>query len=246
MLKIFIGYDHRQPISYQVLHYSILKHASVPVSITPLVLHTLPIKRAGLTPFTYSRFLVPYLCDYEGWALFLDADMIALDDIKKLFDLANPESEVCVVKNTKKFEWASLMLFNNAKCKKLTPEFIETAERLHTIEWADHIGDIPSEWNFLAGYDKPTECPKLIHYTQGVPCFPETNKVDYNEEWTKLHSEMNSARPWAELMGNSVHAVQVNGVPIPKYLVDLDANPPGPAKGLERKVEELLCQLLGK
>ena len=241
MLKVFIGYDERQPISYQVLHYSILKYASVPVSITPLVLNTLPIKRVGLTPFTYSRFLVPLLCDYQGSALFLDADMLLTDDIKKLFDHFDPECDVSVVKNTKRFEWASVMLFNNEKCKVLTPEYIENGTGLHTITWANKIGDIPAEWNFLSGYDeKPAELPKLIHYTQGLPCFPEMKKVDYNEQWLNTHSEMNSAKSWTELMGPSVHAVEVNGVRLPKYLFDFNRNPVMPFKHFDETVKELL------
>jgi len=242
MLKIFIGYDHRQAITYQVLHYSILKYASVPVSITPLVLSTLPITRVGLTPFTYSRFLVPYLCDYQGSALFLDADMLLTDDIAKLFNLIDMDCDVSVVQNVKTFEWASLMMFNNEKCREFTPEFVEKADRLHMIEWAKKLGSIPSEWNFLAGYDKPTEnTPKLIHYTQGVPCFPETDKVDYNELWLSMHREMNSARPWVELMGGSVHAVNVNGRIVPKYLIDFESVPPRPFEKFDKKMQELLC-----
>jgi len=75
VFKIFIGYDERQAVSYTTLQHSILETASGPVSVTPLILSTLPITRRGLTPFTFSRFLVPWLCNYQGHALFLDADM---------------------------------------------------------------------------------------------------------------------------------------------------------------------------
>ena len=111
-MKIFIGYDGRQPISYTVLQSSIIRRTSEPVSIAPLVLKTLPIKRQGLTPFTFSRFLVPHLCHYEGWALFLDIDILLLDDISKLFRLADDKYAIMVSKNEHKFEWASVMLFN--------------------------------------------------------------------------------------------------------------------------------------
>ena len=78
MLKIFIGHDERQPVSTSVCLNSIYRRASKPVQITPLVLSQLPIDRSGLTPFTFSRFLVPWLCDYEGWALFMDCDFLIL------------------------------------------------------------------------------------------------------------------------------------------------------------------------
>ena len=75
VFKIFIGYDERQAVSYTTLQHSILETASSPISVTPLILSTLPITRRVLTPFTFSRFLVPWLCNYQGHALFLDADM---------------------------------------------------------------------------------------------------------------------------------------------------------------------------
>ena len=124
-LRIFIGFDPRQPIAYNVLQYSIAGNTSRPVSITPLLLRTLPIKRTGLTEFTYSRYLVPWLCNYEGFALFLDADMVVDADIAELFATATFEHPVWVNKSLPPFEWASAMLFNNSLCTTLTPTFIE-------------------------------------------------------------------------------------------------------------------------
>jgi hypothetical protein len=220
MLKVFIGFDHRQPVSYNVLQQSIFTRSSKPVAITPLVITQLPLKRVGLTPFTFTRFLVPYLCDYKGWALFLDIDMLLLDDISKLFDYADDKYAVMVSKNDHRFEWASAMLFNCEKCQMLTPEYIENAEGLHQIKWAkeEEIGDFPREWNHLVGYDEPRCDAKLVHYTQGVPCFPETQTSEYKDEWFKEHQITNLARPWVELMGNSVHATDFAGKRVPKFV----------------------------
>src|SRR5689334_15144840 len=185
MNRIFIGYDHRQPISYNVLQSSIIRRASKPVSITPLVLNTLPITRQGLTPFTFSRFMVPYLCNYEGWVLFLDIDMLVLDDITKLFNMADDRYAAMVSKNDHKFEWASAILFNCEKCGILTPEYVQTAKKLHGMEFLqeESIGDFPREWNHLIGYDEPRKDAKLAHYTQGIPAFPETETSEYAQEW---------------------------------------------------------------
>lgn len=221
MLRIFIGADPRQPVSLAVLAQSVYKYSSKPVAITPLVIEQLPLKRTGLTPFTFSRFLVPYLCNYEGWALFLDADILLTDDIAKLFALADDKYTVMVSKDENhRFEWASVMLFNCAKCRILTPEYVETASGLHTISWSREaeIGDLPREWNHLVGYqDTPTVMPKLIHYTQGMPAYPLTQDSPFALEWAKEHQYMNSIRPWEELMGNSIHAMDLDGKRVPKY-----------------------------
>lgn len=229
MLRIFIGYDPRQPVSYNVLQQSLLIRSSKPVAITPLILEQLPIKRYGLTPFTFSRFIVPYLCDYKGWALFLDVDMLLLSDISKLFDLADDKYAVMVSKNKIKFEWASAMLFNCDKCRILTPEYVETAKHLHGIEWAkdEEIGDLPNEWNHLVGYDKVREgvagadTAKLVHYTQGIPFFPETENCEYAKEWMEELGIMGTSYPWIHLMGRSAHAVEdTKGNIVPRYKME--------------------------
>lgn len=203
-MRVFIGFDPRQPIAYNVLQFSILNRASEPVSIHPLVLEQLPIKRCGLTPFTFTRYLVPWLCNYEGEAIFMDSDMLCLTDITKI---PRNDSAVSVVKNQLRFEWPSLMLFNNEQCKDLTPEYIENEEP-QSLKWAPTIGELPSVWNHLVGYDKP-QAAKIIHYTQGLPCFEEVSDCEYNEEWMREAQICSSAMPWEALMGNSVHAQPV-------------------------------------
>jgi hypothetical protein len=224
MLRIFIGFDPRQAVSYNVLQFSILRRATVPVSITPLVLETLPITRQGLTPFTWSRFLVPWLCDYEGPALFLDSDMLCLGDVAEL-DRRRADHEsvpaAWVSKNEKKFEWASAILFEcgHPANRVLTPEYVQTAEALHQCQWLadDHVGDLPREWNHLVGYDAPRPDAKLVHFTQGLPIFPETDGSEYADAWLAEHAAMNHTVPWAELMGRSVHAGRTaDGTPVAK------------------------------
>ncbi len=213
MLRIFIGYDPRQAVSYNVLQFSILRRATVPVSITPLVLETLPLKRQGLTPFSWSRFLVPWLCGFEGRALFMDADMLCLHDIGQLNGWGLPSGKshpVYVRKGPKKFEWASMILFDcgHPANKVLTPEYIETADALHGMQWVgdDDIGDISIGWNYLAGYDEPMDGANLVHFTQGLPIYEETRGSPYAEEWKAEHRAMNHIESWQTLMARSVHA----------------------------------------
>lgn len=175
------------------------------MQITPLILSQLPIKRRGLTEFTYSRFLVPYLCDFKGKALFLDADMVVVGDIAELFKTEDM-SAVCVMQGQPKFEWASAMLFNCGACLKLTPEFIDDEKNaLLDLAWAPYVGNIPPEWNHCVGY-QDTKPAELHHFTMGIPCWPETKGNPEDEWWDMEFKAMVHTVSWRELMGTSVHA----------------------------------------
>ena len=213
MIRVFIGFDTVETVSYHVLSHSIQARASEPVSITPLMLTQLSgvmtRERHNLqsTEFSFSRFLVPSLCGFEGWALFMDCDMLVLDDMAELWKLRDDNFAVQVVKHdhvpkeTTKFlgqpqskyekkNWSSVMLFNNEKCKALTPDFVNTATglELHRFQWldGDHlIGDIPHRWNHLVGYDEQVPLGEVsnLHYTIGGPYFDDYKDTDYAAEW---------------------------------------------------------------
>jgi len=211
MIRCFIGFDARQPISYHVLCSSILRHSSVPVSITPLILETLPVKRKGLTDFTFTRYLVPWLCDYEGVGIFMDPDMLVTADIARL--KVNDEANVAMVAHTDhQYENTSMMVFNNKRCRALTPDYIVHDEP-QTLEWAGTPQWLHQGWNFLVGYDDElyqTEThrtiPWLIHYTQGIPEYKECRDCDYADLWFAEKEAMLHSVSWIEIMGRSVHA----------------------------------------
>ena len=211
MIKVFIGYDQREAVAFSVLSHSIHIRSSQPVSITPLMLselaRTLSRERHPLqsTEFSFSRFLTSYLSDYSGWSIFMDCDMLVLDDIVKLHDMRDERYAVMVVKhdhvpkeNSKflgepqtpyqKKNWSSMMLFNNSKCRALTPDYVNSASGLdlHQFKWLgndDLIGGIPDRWNHLVGYDPPRTDASLAHHTLGGPYFNETSDCEYAEEW---------------------------------------------------------------
>lgn len=206
-MKIYIGFDKRQPVAFHVLAHSIIKRASIPVSITALNIDALPLKRTGLTEFTYSRYLIPLLEHYgekERHSLFLDADMLCLGDIAELKRYESEHFDVMVVKNQQRFEWPSLMLFNNAKCKALTLDYI-AAGSPNKLEWAQ-AGELPPEWNHCIGYDDPRPDAKLVHFTQGIPIFQQTKNCEYADQWSAEAKECFSSCSWDEIMGSSVHA----------------------------------------
>lgn len=212
MIRVFIGYDARETVAFNVLSHSLLRNSSRPVSITGLKLSQLDMWRVRdpkqSTDFAFSRFLVPYLCGYEGRAIFMDCDMLCRGDIAELWDVRN-ENAVSVVKHDyipktgDKFlgavqtvyprkNWSSVMLFNNAECKALTPGYVNTATglELHQFHWTDDIGDLSPEWNHLVGEYEPNPGAKVVHYTLGGPYFNEYKNCEYATEWFRERDYM--------------------------------------------------------
>ena len=209
-MRVFIGIDPRQPIAYNVLRWSIERRAHKPVQVLPLILPQLPVARRGLTDFTFSRYLPPYLCGFKGISVFMDSDMLCLYDVHELRDFVTGDHPVYVVKGKERFEWPSMMVFDNAQCMQLAPEWIDDeANKPQTLEWASSIGDLPSEWNHCIGYDEPRTDAKLVHYTMGIPEFPELADCEYSDEWRKERESMLKNPPWLALHGKSVHAKKV-------------------------------------
>jgi lipopolysaccharide biosynthesis glycosyltransferase len=210
MIPIFIGYDPREAIAFHVCANSIIRHASGPVQIIPLSLNLLGDYEEkhtdGSNHFIYSRFLVPHLMDYKGWAIFMDGDMIVRDDIYKLWDLREVDKDVMVVKHDYKTKmetkylgaknenyprknWSSVILWNcqNHPNKKLTPEYVQnaTGAQLHRFQHLDdaRIGELPAEWNWLPDEYGANPDAKLLHYTLGTPSFHEFADTPQGAEW---------------------------------------------------------------
>ena len=210
MINLFIGLDSRQPLAFQVAAHSAWQYVSGPMSVTRLDLRSLPISRRGLTEFTYSRFLAPYLCDFQGVSIFLDSDVLVRGDLAELlaYPLMEPTTPVFVVQGSKKFEWASVMVFNNAYCKMLTPAFIDNPKlQPLSFEWAHTVGDLPKVWNHLVSYDAPNPDAKLVHFTQGIPVWPETKDCEFADEWHAALQASCSTCSFDALMGKSVHPI---------------------------------------
>lgn len=218
--QVFIGLDPRQAIAFTVASMSVINSTNTPVAINPLIYSSLPLTIKGLTPFTWSRFLVPWLCGFKGWAAFLDADVFARGDINELFNLADDKYAVMVSDSASgqlSFERAAVMLFNCAHPDNqiLTPELVNMQDQpdkrvgLHAVKWTQNVGTFSGTWNHLVGYMQPNPDAQLVHFTQGVPCWPETVDSEHAPEWHDMAKVAFSAQPWASLMGTSVHAKPV-------------------------------------
>lgn len=226
MLDIFMGYDSREPIAYHVAAHSFLRRSSIPLAIRPLVqsqlrhvgLYTRERKGVESTEFSMTRFLVPHLMGYKGWALFVDCDVLCLTDIAELWKEVetNPGKAVYVCqhdytpKDAVKMDgqqqtvyprknWSSVMLFDCSKCTTLTPHYVNTTSglELHRFYWVreqfEDIGALPLEWNVLVGEEnQTTRPPKLIHYTNGGPWFRDYSNCPFADEWYAEQRDMNS------------------------------------------------------
>ncbi len=213
---IYVGWDSHEDIAYQVCRHSIMAHASVPVEVIPIKqeelrdkgIYTRDRDPLASTEFTYTRFFVPHMAGYQGWALFCDCDFLWLADIKGLIDLIDDRHAVmCVHHDHRPPEswkmdhrqqtlyprknWSSLVLYNcgHPDNAALTPELInaETGSYLHRFQWLDDdaIGVVPETWNWLEGWSaRPaTGHPSVVHFTRGGPWFDNWNDVDYADLW---------------------------------------------------------------
>jgi hypothetical protein len=220
MIRVFIGFDKNEVVAYNVLQHSINARSTEPVAITPINLRHLsgvmtrernPLQS---TEFSFSRFLVPYLAGYQGWAIFMDCDMLVLDDIAKLWALRDDRYAVMCVKHDhvpptnikflaqpqtqyEKKNWSSVMLMNCGKCTALTPDYVNTASGLdlHRFRWLESeglIGELPLRWNYLVDYYKTIDASEIsnLHYTEGGPYFDAYKDCSYAKEWEQEREEM--------------------------------------------------------
>ena len=169
----FIGYDSKEDIAYRVCKLSLLSRSSIEIKVLSLKLHELIAKKyyqrnvdpLASTEFTYSRFLVPALMNFKGWAVFCDCDFIFLNDVALLFkNLSSDKAVYCVKhdytpKEKHKMDgqqqtiyprknWSSFIIFNcsHPSNKKLDIETVnsESGSYLHQFKWLkdDEIGSL--------------------------------------------------------------------------------------------------------
>ncbi len=165
-MKIYVGYDSREDIAWQVCRFSLLRHATRELEIQALRqaelrergLYTRGPDRAS-TEFSLTRFLTPHLAAHDGWTLFVDCDFLFTTDVWRVLDGADRGKAVYVVKHDytparpvkmdgraqsayARKNWSSFMLFNNAhpQVKALTPAVVngQSPSFLHRLSW---VGD---------------------------------------------------------------------------------------------------------
>lgn len=223
-MKIYIGWDSLQEDASMVCEYSIHKHAKYDIDIKHLKLEELEDQNlywretaSASTEFSYSRFLVPYLQDYNGWAIFVDSDFVFLRDIHEIYEqlkyTPNADDYSCFVvkhadyipKQEVKFygkkqealpmkNWTSFILFNceHPDVKRLNPLTINnhSPRWLHRFEWTrpERVGMLDVRWNWLVGEYGICDDPWALHYTNGGPFNNEWGQ-DYEDVWLQYFKE---------------------------------------------------------
>lgn len=224
-MKVFVGWDSREDIAYQVCKHSILSKQPnagvIPLKQNELReqgLYWRDVDKLASTEFTFTRFLIPELTEYKGWALFMDCDMILTTDIQKLFDQADDRYAVMCVQHDytpregvkmdgqqqtvyPRKNWSSVMLINcnhpsnRAVTKELVNDPEITGAYLHRFSWLkdEEIGELDHTWNYLVGVYDDIETPNLIHYTEGGPWFENYRDCEFHQLWkNELQDMMNS------------------------------------------------------
>tara|TARA_B110000116_G_scaffold258419_1_gene259543 strand:+ start:626 stop:1330 length:705 start_codon:yes stop_codon:yes gene_type:complete len=217
-LVFYIGYDAKEDIAYRVCKQSLINKSTISISVKSLKLYELISKNfytrsidpLASTEFTYSRFLIPTLMNYNGWAVFCDCDFLFFEDISLLFNsLDDNKALYCVQhdytpKEKHKMDgqkqsiyprknWSSFMVFNcsHPSNKKLTKEIVnaESGSFLHQLRWLDdsEIGSLDERWNWLEGWTSNHNKlkPFAVHFTRGGPWFEEWQDVEFAKEWNR-------------------------------------------------------------
>ena len=215
-LNFFIGYDSKEDIAYRVCKNSLLRKSSINLKIISLKIDELIAKNfyhrakdpLASTEFTYTRFLIPALMNYKGWAIFCDCDFIFMEDIADLFKHIDDSKAIyCVQHDYKPKErhkmdgqkqttyprknWSSFIVFNceHPSNKKLNIDLVnsESGSFLHQFKWLsdDEIGSLDERWNWLEGWTSNSNksFPYAVHYTRGGPWFDEWQDVEFAKEW---------------------------------------------------------------
>lgn len=184
MIRLFVGCsaNGEDAEAQGMLEYTVRHYATESVDITWMKLSRDPAspwfsgKMGGwntsgwATPFSGFRWAIPYICKFEGRAIYMDVDQIARADLKQLYDQTIPKGKAILAKSPSTH---CCMLIDCAALKQLAK--MPTWDQLrHYYPCVRNlvpplIAQFEGNWNCLDGESYPSLLDsdiKLIHFTK--------------------------------------------------------------------------------
>lgn len=215
IVRLFYGFDPREAIGAHVFLQSIVSKCSLPVeavALTPQLGKELGIESEGTNSFGKMRFAIPALCDFRGFAIYLDgSDMLCRGDLAELWGMRSGWEALQVVKHDYQTQHprkyigtdlesdnqdyprknqSSAMIFNcghylNKRSLNIQQLKDTPASYFHRFSWLteERIGELPVEWNWLVGENQFNPQAKIAHFTLGMPGFSHYSDSEYADEW---------------------------------------------------------------
>lgn len=236
IIRVFIGHDSKTPDHTRICRESILDNTNAPVLIETLNMQAL--RRAALyrrwhylseegklvdgidgrpfsSEFAFTRFLIPALMQWRGWAIFCDSDFMFKSDIKDLWDDRDACFAIQVAQQDYKSKasvkkggfqqsdyprknWSSLMMWNlyHPAHLTLTQHVVNTfpGDWLHRLNWLDDkdVGKVDPTWNWIEGTTDGE--PKAVHFTMGTPDIPGYRNAKHSSEWLRYSEKVQGMR----------------------------------------------------
>lgn len=191
LIRIYVGADRSQSLAVAVLDHSIRRHTTAQVELVPMIDLPVPQPRdprnAQRTGFSFSRFCIPKLAGYRGKAIYMDADMLVMRDIRNLWNIPFDGAKVIVQKEVKfedttiakagappsRKKQCAVMLLDCGRLDWAVEDIVasldhgeydydELMSTLCILHDAEVNYGVPFEWNSLEYCDADTS---LIHYT---------------------------------------------------------------------------------
>jgi len=197
--RVYVGWDCRDPRALDVCLFSIQRHASdlvEIVSLKPKTVGSLCDARPepNRSNQALSRYLVPFLNGFEGWAAFVSSDVLFQADIYELWQHRNSGYAVMGVPAVARNEpdtvlRSSLLLWNcgHPANRCLIPDVVagQDAETLARLDWLQRnmIGTLPPAWCWRDGDSDPDQTPKAIEFAPRKPWLGETALCPYADRW---------------------------------------------------------------
>jgi hypothetical protein len=182
-IRVFVGATAVQDLPVRVLEYSIRARTPMDVEVVPLYKTGLTVPEAkdpgnrSRTPFSFQRFLIPEAAGYRGRAIYLDSDMLVLDDMRELWTQPFGEAEVAAIRTQAKDPTArfSVLLLDCNRLRWKIGEIVAALDSgalnyqklMYEMSWGPRVeGLVDPRWNTLDRYEAGKTA--LLHYTDSA------------------------------------------------------------------------------